>query len=39
MGSTVEEYGFFVGFLGGGGGGDGGLVGWGGHVDLREWSV
>lgn len=40
MGPTVEEDGFLGGFLGGGRGGDGtGLVGWGGHVELGEWSV
>lgn len=38
MGSTVEEYGLFAGPFGGGGG-DGGLVGWGGDVELGYWSV
>lgn len=40
MGSTVEEYGLLI-FGGpfGGGGGDGGLVGWGGDVELGYWSV
>ncbi len=39
MSSTVEEDGFLSGFFCGGGGDGGGLVGWGGHVELCDWSV
>lgn len=41
MSSTIKENGFLRGFFrGGGGGGDGrGLVGWGRHVELGDWSV
>ena len=44
MSSTIKENGFLRGVFrgggGGGGGGDGrGLVGWGRHVELGDWSV
>lgn len=40
MSSTIKENGFLRGLFRGGSGGDGrGLVGWGRHVELGDWSV